>query len=585
MFGDEGHDTIYAHDGDDTLNGGAGDDFLDGGEGNNTYLFEAGWGQDTVTGAATGLIIFEAGILPSEFEIMNENEDMLMLHDSGNSILMPNLFVGGFGRPLEEVHFSNGEIWTHYHLLSRTIQGTDQDDTLLGQVVGDSLNGHAGDDNIQGMDGDDSLIGGDGQDTILGGGGSDTLHGSAGDDVLLSAEGDDHLIGDAGNDRLDGGQGNDWLEGGPGADDVMGGWGADTLAGGDGNDTLEGGDSRDASPDRIFGGDGDDMVYGRYGNDFLHGGSGDDEIFGGNGADTIIGGEGSDTLMGGENSQDRRDVIYGGTGNDSIDGGYGNDELRGDAGNDTIAGGFGADTVIGGAGNDTLTGSAFGDQIFGGAGDDFINGGFGFDLLNGGADSDRFFHRGIDDHGSDWIQDYNAAEGDVLQFGNTSATASQFQVNTTHTATAAGERSGDDTVEEAFVIYRPTGQIMWALVDGGAVVDQPPDRARCVRPARVSLFPNSLRSLSIFGGLFLCPGKPRRLPYHSQIRSHSPATSAMVRPAVDVYRAGVPRILNVSHRLALVLVGEEGREDSGVSLLCLLCVTYTYSPYLYSRQT
>ncbi|PHO03457.1 hypothetical protein CSC82_16365 [Rhodobacteraceae bacterium 4F10] len=65
------------------------------------------------------------------------------------------------------------------------------------------------------------------------------------------------------------------------------------------------------------------------------------------------------------------------------------------------------------------------------------------------------------------MQDYNAADGDILHFGNGSALRSQFQINTTHTATAAGERSGDDDVEEAFVIYRPTGQIMWALVDGG----------------------------------------------------------------------------------------------------------------------
>ncbi|MDP2496309.1 hypothetical protein Q8W25_19960, partial [Shimia thalassica] len=108
----------------------------------------------------------------------------------------------------------------------------------------------------------------------------------------------------------------------------------------------------------------------------------------------------------------------------------------------------------------------FADQIFGGDGDDFVNGGFGHDLLNGGAGADRFFHIGIADHGSDWVQDYDATEGDVLHFGNASAAASQFQVNTTHTATAAGERSGDDNVEEAFVIYRPTGQIMWALVDG-----------------------------------------------------------------------------------------------------------------------
>ncbi|MEQ9696051.1 hypothetical protein WNE31_18095, partial [Shimia sp. SDUM112013] len=46
------------------------------------------------------------------------------------------------------------------------------------------------------------------------------------------------------------------------------------------------------------------------------------------------------------------------------------------------------------------------------------------------------------------------------------ATASQFQINTTHTSSPDGERSGDDNIEEAFIIYRPTGQIMWALVDG-----------------------------------------------------------------------------------------------------------------------
>ena len=70
-------------------------------------------------------------------------------------------------------------------------------------------------------------------------------------------------------------------------------------------------------------------------------------------------------------------------------------------------------------------------------------------------------------HGSDWVQDYDAAEGDVLVFGGP-ASADQFQVNFTHTENReTGERSGDDGIEEAFVIYRPTGQILWALVDGG----------------------------------------------------------------------------------------------------------------------
>ncbi|UWQ19687.1 hypothetical protein K3551_18070 (plasmid) [Jannaschia sp. M317] len=205
---------------------------------------------------------------------------------------------------------------------------------------------------------------------------------------------------------------------------------------------------------------GDDLLTGAAGDDRIQGLAGDDTLGGLDGVDTLVGGAGNDVLTGGTSMADLRDVIFGGEGNDTIDGGYGNDELRGDAGDDSIAGGFGADTVIGGVGNDTLTGSAFGDLIFGGDGMDFINGGFGSDRVNGGADADTFFHLGIADHGSDWIQDYNAADGDVLVYGG-NATRDQFQINTTTTPTA-----GADDVQEAFVIYRPTGQILWALVDG-----------------------------------------------------------------------------------------------------------------------
>ena len=201
-------------------------------------------------------------------------------------------------------------------------------------------------------------------------------------------------------------------------------------------------------------------IDGGSGDDTLRGASLDDFIYGGEGRDIIIGRDGDDLLVGGESVNDIRDMIYGGDGNDTIDGGYGNDELRGDAGNDVIAGGFGGDTVIGGTGDDTLTGSALGDEIYGGDGMDFVNGGFGHDRVNGGADADQFYHLGIFDHGSDWIQDYSSTEGDVLVFGG-EADASQFQVNFTETAGA-----GENNVEEAFVIYRPTGQILWALIDG-----------------------------------------------------------------------------------------------------------------------
>ncbi|MCE8009897.1 MAG: hypothetical protein HEP69_23270, partial [Aestuariivita sp.] len=103
--------------------------------------------------------------------------------------------------------------------------------------------------------------------------------------------------------------------------------------------------------------------------------------------------------------------------------------------------------------------------VFGVGGPVFVNGGFRFDRIQGGGGAGRFFHAAAGGHGSDWLQDYTAAEGDVLVFGGTGARASDFVVRFAHTATPAGERSGDDDVQEAFVNFR--GETLWALVDGG----------------------------------------------------------------------------------------------------------------------
>ncbi len=231
----------------------------------------------------------------------------------------------------------------------------------------------------------------------------------------------------------------------------------------DGNVTMPNGSLED---DILFGVATDDTSSGGPGNDRMSGLGGNDSLDGGLGADTLNGGDGDDTLIGGPSEDDLRDVIYAGEGNDSVDAGAGNDLIFGQGGNDTIAGGFGVDEIQGQDGDDVITGSAFSDLVFGGAGNDFVNGGFGHDRINGGTGADKFFHVGVEGHGSDWVQDYNSAEGDVLLFGNTAATRADFQVNFAHTENAEGERAGDDDVMEAFVIYRPTGQIMWALVDG-----------------------------------------------------------------------------------------------------------------------
>jgi len=382
--------------------------------------------------------------------------------------------LGSFDGPFEES--GSGD--------SAPLIGAEGPDVIFGTPAADDMRGMAGDDTLNGSGGDDRLAGGAGRDVLIGQAGADRLDGGAGDDVL------------------NGGSGNDLLEGGGGYDTarfdvplasatITGEGEAAQVVSADGTDRLTGIEALQftdatvlladllapspvpapdpvpgaAGDDVLEGTDGADTIYAGAGNDTLRGEGGDDVLNAGDGSDAVNGGAGNDTIRGGETEADRRDIIFGGAGNDSIDAGYGNDLVYGQDGNDTIAGGFGADELFGQNGNDVITGSAFSDLVFGGAGDDFVNGGFGFDRINGGAGADRFFHAGVAGHGSDWIQDYLAADGDVLVFGG-SARAEDFQVNVGHTASRAGDRPGDDTVEEAFVIYKPTGQILWALVDG-----------------------------------------------------------------------------------------------------------------------
>ncbi|MFC3613219.1 calcium-binding protein [Lutimaribacter marinistellae] len=322
------------------------------------------------------------------------------------------------------------------------------------------------------------LFGTEGDDVLPGSEASERIFALAGDDIILPS-GDDPFTPAGGPDTIDGGAGSDTVsfvtqpnvEGQPDGEtlvrlDLAAGTaeivGATTHTlrdienanGSHSNDVLSG----DAQANRLIGLGGADRLIGLDGDDTLEGGTGPDTLNGGNGNDIIIGG-----LDGHE--QDQRNVIYAGAGDDRAEGGGGNDQIFGQEGNDTLSGGFGADELQGQEGNDVVTGGALSDLVYGGAGDDFVNGGFGHDRINGGAGADRFFHLGVADHGSDWVQDFVAAEGDLLVFGGT-ARRDQFQVNFDHTATSDGDRSGDDSVQEAFVIYRPTGQILWALVDG-----------------------------------------------------------------------------------------------------------------------
>jgi Ca2+-binding RTX toxin-like protein len=97
--------------------------------------------------------------------------------------------------------------------------------------------------------------------------------------------------------------------------------------------------------------------------------------------------------------------------------------------------------------------------MFGGAGDDYINGGLGSDLLNGGLGADTFYFGGGT---GDWIQDYDAAEGDILEIFKGKYKGS-FTVEQTNI-----EGAGQAGVDEIVIIGVWSNHAVWTLVDGAA---------------------------------------------------------------------------------------------------------------------
>ncbi|MBE9164710.1 calcium-binding protein [Tychonema sp. LEGE 06208] len=280
----------------------------------------------------------------------------------------------------------------------QTLEGTDDDDLIVGTSADEVIFGKKGRDRMRGNGGKDRLYGGKDDDDCDGGDGDDEIRGDRGNDICDGGQGDDKVyggkdndtilggsdqdtcFGDDGDDWVNGNDGNDRVDGGAGSDSVYGGKGDDNCEGGEGNDTVRG----DRGNDIVNGGEGNDIVNGGKDNDTVMGGAGSDVCDGDDGDDSVMGGTGNDTVMGGAGN----DACDGGEGDDSVMGDTGNDTLMGGAGNDACDGGEGDDSVMGDTGNDTLMGGAGNDACDGGDGDDSVVAGTGDDTLMGGAGND-----------------------------------------------------------------------------------------------------------------------------------------------------------------------------------------------------
>lgn len=247
-----GNDTLSGMDGNDVLIGGEGDDYLWGGAGADTYIFDVGFGRDTVASFGQGAdrIVFEEGISPSDLSLSAEGGSLRIRHADGSTIQALGFFQS---TPHQDtrIEFSDGTMWTVDDLRqmldvplspisvspSNIYFLTDGNNSFGGSsFANNAIYGLAGNDTLRGYSGNDFLHGGLGNDNLWGGAGNDILWGDAGNDMLQ---------GEAGSDHLEGGDGDDYLWGGGGGAGFH-----DVLDGGAGNDTLNG---SGASTTYVFG--------------------------------------------------------------------------------------------------------------------------------------------------------------------------------------------------------------------------------------------------------------------------------------------------------------------------------------------
>jgi len=500
LYGGAGNDTLIGDNGFDSLKGGAGNDSLIGGEGFDSADYSDAISAVSVnlkTGTATG----GAGndTLSGIEKVIGSNfNDILVggISDIGIYGYGSNDIYGGKGNDTiigadNSVNTLNGGDGN-----DSIIGGTDNDQ-LIGGLGADVLSGGEGFDsasyydavsavtvnlktgtatggagndilkgieNVQGSQFNDTLIGNDtgvylfgdlGNDVLLGGNDFDNLDGGSGDDTLNGGNGGGQLTGGWGDDVLTGGKGSDWANF---YESVTVNLAAGTATGAEGNDTLKEIENVNGSGanDTLIGDANANILDGGYGDDWLVGGQGDDMLIGGKNVDwasysdatsavivdlaaeTATGGAGNDTLREIENVQGSKfnDTLKGNDLDNSLDGGAGNDKLNG---------GLGFDTLKGGAGNDTLDGREDEDTLTGGGGNDI----FKF-TVNGPADK---------------ITDFNVTN-DTIQLEN-----GVFKALTATGVLAAGQfKVGAKAVDaNDFVIYnKATGALLYDADGNGA---------------------------------------------------------------------------------------------------------------------
>jgi Ca2+-binding RTX toxin-like protein len=378
MIGGAGADTLTGLVGNDVLNGMDEADRLVGGMGDDTYTYTV---DDTIV------------------ELENEGTDTILVANQG--FTLPE-------------YVENLTLTENTTALPISLNGNDEDNTIIGTENREVLVGRYGDDTLYGGGGDDTLSGWEGSNSIVAGDGDDVITLDSGRGTVLAGEGSDSIIYRSGEYQIYGDNGTDTLSFQVSSvrtlkvnlekftlevyanffynqyspiyeiENVTGARLAHNyIQGNELNNVLIGGDFNDS----ILGGRGNDILHGGLGNDVVAGGLGNDLMYEGLGDDVYRVDNTNDLVMVRPNAQEggldkieawssynlnwsdaqienltltgnRENYAVGNALDNQIVGNTSHNLLQGLAGRDTITGGDGNDTLEGGLGGDVLRGGA-----------------------------------------------------------------------------------------------------------------------------------------------------------------------------------------------------------------------------------
>ena len=201
LFGGEGDDQLYGNGGNDVIDGGEGSDFLYGGSGNDTYVFNAGYGVDTIIDSeGINTISFGDDLTADKLTVYRTDWNNLTVafENSDDKLVIKDYFTNENSRNFN-VNFADGTKFAYDDSENpiKQVHATEYDDWMTAwSDNGIILHGDGGNDHLTGGKGDDTLSGGIGNDYLAGGEGNDTyIFGNGfGSDIVEDNNGEDKIM-------------------------------------------------------------------------------------------------------------------------------------------------------------------------------------------------------------------------------------------------------------------------------------------------------------------------------------------------------------------------------------------------------